>query len=43
VYEETASGPVLHLKKGSLKTGLYLFKLDQQGGMIGNGKLILRE
>ncbi len=43
VYEETASGPVFHLKKGSLKTGLYLFKLDQKGVMIGSGKLLVRD
>ncbi len=43
VHDETVAGPVLHLKKGSLKTGLYLFKLDQKGAMIGNGKLMVKD
>jgi len=43
VHDETAAGPVLHLKKGSLKTGLYLFRLDQKGVLVGSGKLMVKD
>ncbi len=43
VRDETAPGPVLRLKKEGLPTGIYLFKLDQKGVLIGSGKLIVRD
>ena len=43
VHEETAPGPVLTLRKQELPNGMYLFRLDQQGAMIGSGKLIVQE
>ncbi len=43
VHDETADGPVLELKKENLPTGLYLFRLDQKGVMIGSGKLVVRD
>ncbi len=43
VHDETAAGPVLTLKKEGLPSGIYLFKLDQKGVLIGSGKLMVRD
>ncbi len=43
LHDKTAPGPVLDLKKGSLPTGMYLFRLDQKGVLIGSGKLVVRD
>jgi hypothetical protein len=42
VMDETAAGPVLLLKKGNLTSGMYLFKLDQKGVLVGSGKLLIK-
>lgn len=43
VHEETAPGPVLTLRKAGLPGGMYLFKLDQKGILVGSGKLVVKE
>ncbi|MCC6283219.1 MAG: T9SS type A sorting domain-containing protein, partial [Saprospiraceae bacterium] len=43
VRDETAPGPMLTLRKEGLPTGMYLFKLDQKGVLIGSGKLIVQD
>ncbi len=43
VHDEITAGPVLDLKKGSLKSGMYLFRIDQKGVMIGSGKLVVKD
>ncbi|MBK8427427.1 MAG: hypothetical protein IPL27_16285 [Lewinellaceae bacterium] len=43
LHDKTAPGPILDLKKGSLPTGIYLFRLDQKGVLIGSGKLVVRD
>ncbi|MBK6995431.1 MAG: T9SS type A sorting domain-containing protein [Lewinellaceae bacterium] len=38
-----SGGPVFHLKKEDLPTGVYLFKIDQKGKSVGAGKLIIQD
>lgn len=35
------SGPVFTLKKQDLKAGTYLFRIEQEGRMVGSGKLMV--
>ena len=41
--EMDSDGPVFQLKKGTLLTGVYLFKIDQKGKSVGAGKLIIQD
>jgi len=38
-----SSSPTFQLKKGDLPYGIYLFKVEQEGGNVGAGKLIVRD
>jgi len=43
VRDETSAGTTILLKKGSLPAGMYLFKIDQKGALVGSGKLVVKE
>ena len=43
VVDEDFSGSSVTLRKTGLPPGMYLFKLDQKGGLIGSGKLVVKE
>jgi hypothetical protein len=42
VLQMKDEGGVFRLKKGDLNAGVYLFNIQQNGQVIGNGKLILQ-
>ncbi|MFN0175843.1 MAG: T9SS type A sorting domain-containing protein [Saprospiraceae bacterium] len=41
--EMDSDAPVFQLKKGRLAAGLYLFKIEQGGVTVGNGKLVIQD
>ncbi|MBK6995433.1 MAG: T9SS type A sorting domain-containing protein [Lewinellaceae bacterium] len=41
--EMDSEAPVFQLKKGRLAAGVYLFKIEQGGVTVGNGKLVIQD
>ena len=43
VIDKVSNSPVFTLRKTGLSAGMYLFKIDQQGALVGNGKLLVKD